>query len=79
MKKAELTGKRQCTLPAAVRPGSADTAAVTVRLKNQDIYGFVIAKGTFSYSTGAIGSILTLSLSGFQPFLLRLPSKIKIE
>ena len=48
VKKAELTGKRQCTLPAAVRPGSANTAAVTVRLKNQDIYGFVIAKGTLA-------------------------------
>ena len=45
MKKAELTGKRQCTLPAAVRPGSANTVAVTVRLETKAYMGLSVQKG----------------------------------
>ena len=45
VKKAELTGKRQCTLPAAVRPDSANTGAVTVRLKTEAYMGLSLQKG----------------------------------
>ena len=58
MKNAELTGKRQCTLPAAVRPGSANTAAVTVRLKTKAYMGLSLQKGHLAILLGAIGSIL---------------------
>ena len=57
MKKAELTGNWQCTLPAAVRPGNANIVAVTVRLEMKTYMGLSLQKGHLAILLGAIGSV----------------------
>ena len=45
MKKAELIGNWQCTLPTAVRSGNANIVAVTVRLETETYMGLSVLKG----------------------------------
>ena len=69
MKKAELTGNWQCTLPAAVRPGNANIAAVTVRLETETYMGLSVLKGHLAILLGAIGSVYIYLIAFWSPII----------